>query len=93
MPVHTDDLFFATVRRQEFVRITEEVEAIVRASGIREGMALVSAMRIAAGVFAEHPVIVPITAGRLQLGLWEQLSYAKCERRLKSRVGVEAMGG
>jgi secondary thiamine-phosphate synthase enzyme len=51
MPVHTDYLFFTTTRRQEFVRITDEVQAIVRKSGVREGMALVSAMHITAGVF------------------------------------------
>ena len=51
MSIHTDYLFFTTARRQEFVRITDEVAAIVRASGIRDGMALVSAMHITAGVF------------------------------------------
>jgi len=51
MFIHTDYLFFTTARRQEFVRITDEVAAIVRASGIRDGMALVSAMHITAGVF------------------------------------------
>lgn len=51
MPIHTDYLFFTTARRQEFVRITDEVAAIVQASGIRDGMALVSAMHITAGVF------------------------------------------
>lgn len=43
MPTHTDYLFFNTVERQEFIRITDEVARIVDASGIREGMVLVSA--------------------------------------------------
>jgi secondary thiamine-phosphate synthase enzyme len=51
MRVHTDYLFFNTPKRQEFVRITEEIGAIVAKSGVREGMALVSAMHITAGVF------------------------------------------
>ncbi|MGE3704941.1 MAG: secondary thiamine-phosphate synthase enzyme YjbQ [Vicinamibacterales bacterium] len=51
MSVHTDYLFFNTARRQEFVRITDDVESIVRRSGIREGMVLVSAMHITSGVF------------------------------------------
>ena len=36
---------------QEFIRITDEVAAIVSASGVREGMVLVSAMHITAGVY------------------------------------------
>jgi len=51
MPVTTSYLFFTTKRRQEFIRITDDVEAIVRASGINEGMVLVSAMHITAGVY------------------------------------------
>ena len=51
MPVFTDYLFFNTRKRQEFVRITEEVAAIVQRSGVKEGMALVSAMHITAGVY------------------------------------------
>ena len=38
-------------QRQEFVRITDEVAAIVKKSGVDEGMALVSAMHITAGVY------------------------------------------
>lgn len=48
---YTDYLWFTTTQRQEFVRITDELRAIVTRSGIREGMALVSAMHITAGVF------------------------------------------
>jgi secondary thiamine-phosphate synthase enzyme len=51
MKVHTDYLWFETKARQEFVRITDEVAGIVSASGVREGMALVSAMHITAGVY------------------------------------------
>ena len=51
MTVHTDYLFFNTKSRQEFVRITDEVAAAVTKSGVKEGMVLVSAMHITAGVY------------------------------------------
>ena len=51
MIVHTDYLWFKTRQRREIVRITDEVAAIVEASGVREGMVLVSAMHITAGVY------------------------------------------
>jgi len=51
MQVFTDYLWFNTKKRQEFVRITDEVAGIVQKSAVREGMALVSAMHITAGVF------------------------------------------
>ena len=51
MATFTDYLWFTTSRRQEFIRITDEVRAIVAKSGIRDGMVLVSAMHITAGVF------------------------------------------
>ena len=51
MTVHTDYLYFHTKKRREIVRITDEVAAIVARSGVREGMALVSAMHITAGVY------------------------------------------
>jgi thiamine phosphate synthase YjbQ (UPF0047 family) len=42
---------FKTERRREFVRITEDVVDAVREAGIGEGMVLVSAMHITAGVW------------------------------------------
>ena len=51
MTVFTDYLWFNTKKRQEFVRITDEIAAIVDKSGVAEGFALVSAMHITAGVF------------------------------------------
>ena len=51
MKVHTDYLWFNTKKRQEFVRITDEIAGIVAASGVTDGTALVSAMHITAGVF------------------------------------------
>jgi secondary thiamine-phosphate synthase enzyme len=51
MIVHTDYLWFNTKSRQEFVRITDDVAAAVKKSGVKEGMVLVSAMHITAGVY------------------------------------------
>jgi secondary thiamine-phosphate synthase enzyme len=51
MPTHTDYLWFNTRERQEFVRITDHVREIVKKSGVKDGMALVSAMHITAAVY------------------------------------------
>jgi secondary thiamine-phosphate synthase enzyme len=51
MRVHTDYLWFETKNRREVVRITDEVARIVTASGVSDGLALVSAMHITAGVY------------------------------------------
>ncbi len=51
MKTLTEYLFFNTRERREMVRITDEIAAIVGRSGVREGMALVSAMHITAGVY------------------------------------------
>ena len=51
MTVHTDYLWFNTKQRREIVRITDEVASIVKASGVQEGLVLVSAMHITAGVY------------------------------------------
>ena len=51
MPTATEYLWFNTTQRQEFIRITDEVRAIVKRSGVREGMVLVSAMHITAAVY------------------------------------------
>lgn len=48
---HTEYLWFNTKQRQEFVRITDEVRAVVKRSGIHDGVALVSAMHITSGVY------------------------------------------
>jgi secondary thiamine-phosphate synthase enzyme len=136
MLVHTDYLFFDTKQRQEFIRITDDVSAIVKASGIKEGMVLVSAMHITAGVYVNdweegliqdfqvwleklapsglkyrhhqtgednadahlkrtimgHQVLLPITAGKLDLGPWEQVFYAEFDGQRKKRVVVKAIG-
>jgi secondary thiamine-phosphate synthase enzyme len=39
-----------------------------------------------------HQVVVPITAGRLDLGPWEQIFYAEFDGRRRKRVIVKVMG-
>ncbi|MBW8713538.1 MAG: YjbQ family protein, partial [Acidobacteria bacterium] len=51
MTTFTDYLWFNTKSRQEFVRITDEVAAIVKKSAVTDGIALVSAMHITSGVY------------------------------------------
>jgi secondary thiamine-phosphate synthase enzyme len=134
--VHTDYLWFNTKQRQEFIRITDEVAAIVKKSGVQEGMVLVSAMHITAAVYVNdwengliadfkvwleklapagldyrhhqtgednadahlkrtimgHQVIIPITAGALDLGPWEQVFYAEFDGKRRKRVVVKVIG-
>lgn len=51
MKTHTEYLYFHTKKKREYLRITDKVEEIVRRSEVREGMVLVSAMHITAGVY------------------------------------------
>lgn len=51
MKVHTDYLTFHTKTHRAYVHITPQVEAIVKHSGVKDGMVLVSAMHITAGVY------------------------------------------
>ena len=51
MKSQTDYMYFNTRNKREFVNITRNVSEVVRESGIQEGMVLVSAMHITAGVF------------------------------------------
>ncbi len=51
MKTFTDYLYFTTSKRREYINITGEVERILQRSGIKEGMILVSAMHITAGVY------------------------------------------
>jgi secondary thiamine-phosphate synthase enzyme len=51
MKFHTEYLTFRTKRHREYINITQQVEAALKKSGIREGMVLVSAMHITASVY------------------------------------------
>jgi secondary thiamine-phosphate synthase enzyme len=136
MKFATEYLWFETRKKREYINITDEVAEIVEASGIQEGMALVSAMHITAGVYVNdaesgiiqdidewleelapfradyrhhrtgetngdahlksllmhHEVIVPVTAGALDLGPWQQIYYAEFDGLRRKRVIVKVMG-
>jgi thiamine phosphate synthase YjbQ (UPF0047 family) len=143
---------FNTSERRELIRITEEVQEAVDEADIAEGMVLVSAMHITAGVWVNddepglhedvlewldkiappswappsnevaeallpdggdyrhhrggedngdahlknllvhQQAIVPVTAGRLDLGPWQQVFYCEFDGRRPKRVVIKAMG-
>jgi secondary thiamine-phosphate synthase enzyme len=63
MKTTTEYLWFNTKKKREYINITGEVEKVLNKSGIREGMILVSAMHITAGVYindAENGLIQDI---------------------------------
>lgn len=63
MKFHTEYLWFNTKKRREYINITDQVQAAVTNSGISEGLVLVSAMHITAGVYvndAEEGIIQDI---------------------------------
>ncbi|MGZ4209336.1 MAG: secondary thiamine-phosphate synthase enzyme YjbQ [Actinomycetota bacterium] len=136
MRAHTDYLTFKTSRRREIVRMTDDVARSVTASGVQEGLCLVSAMHITAGVIINddepgfrsdlmamleeiapegedyehhktgedngdahlknilvgHQVVVPVTAGALDLGPWQQILYAEFDGRRAKRVIIKVIG-
>lgn len=47
----TEYLWFNTKKHREYINITNDVAEIVKRSGVKEGMVLVSAMHITAGVY------------------------------------------
>ena len=59
----TEYLWFETKQKRELVRVTDTVAAAVTKSKVQEGMALVSAMHITAGVFINDD----------EPGLWEDI--------------------
>lgn len=63
MKFKTEYLWFNTQKKREYINITPEVDRVLKESGIKEGMILVSAMHITAGVYvndAENGLIADI---------------------------------
>ena len=63
MKSHTEYLWFNTKKHREFINITDEVEKVLAKSQIQEGLILVSAMHITAGVYvndAEDGIIADL---------------------------------
>ena len=136
MKFYTEYLTFRTAKHREYLNITPQVESVLRKSGIQEGMILVSAMHITAGVWVNdaedgliadidewleklapfrpdyrhhrtgetngdshlksllvhHEVIVPVTAGKLDFGPWQQVYYAEFDGQRPKRVIIKVMG-
>jgi secondary thiamine-phosphate synthase enzyme len=136
MKFHTEYLTFNTKKHREYVHLTPQLEIILKKSGVREGMVLVSAMHITAGVYVNdnesglirdidewleglapyrrdyrhhetgedngdshlkallvhHQVILPVTAGKLDLGPWQRVFYAEFDGQRNKRVIVKVMG-
>src|ERR1700737_4536893 len=152
MRAHTVYRTFQTEQRREFVRITEDVQGAVDEAAIDEGMVLVSAMHITAGVWVNddepgiqqdalewldklappswrppanevaaalapdpgdyrhhrggedngdahfknllvhQQVVLPITAGRLDLGPWQQVFYCEFDGRRSKRLVIKVLG-
>jgi secondary thiamine-phosphate synthase enzyme len=136
MKFHTEYRTFRTGKHREYLNMTPQVEDALRKSGIKEGMILVSAMHITAGVYVNdaedgliadidewlekvapfrrdyrhhrtgetngdshlksllvhHEVIVPVTAGKLDLGPWQQIYYAEFDGQRPKRVIIKVMG-
>jgi secondary thiamine-phosphate synthase enzyme len=136
MKAHTEYLKFQTPGHRDYINITPEVASAVAKCGIREGMVLVSAMHITAGVYVNdaedgliadidewlekmapfrrdyrhhrtgetngdshlksllvhHQVIVPVTAGKLDLGPWQQVYYAEFDGQRPKRLIIKVMG-
>lgn len=51
MRFHTDYMTFQTETKRQYINITDRLDEMLTESGIREGMMLVSAMHITAGVW------------------------------------------
>lgn len=63
MKFKTEYRWFNTEKQREYINITDEVQDIVTQSGVQEGMVLVSAMHITAGIYvndAESGLIADI---------------------------------
>jgi secondary thiamine-phosphate synthase enzyme len=135
MKSQTEYITFNTSRKREYLNITERVAEVVRKSKVQEGLVLVSAMHITAGVWVNdaeeglledidawlehlapaanyqhhrtgetngdahlknllvgHQVTLPITAGSLDLGPWQQVYYAEFDGRRAKRLIIKVIG-
>jgi len=132
----TEYLTFNTSRRREYINITPDVELALQKSRIKEGMILVSAMHITAGVYVNDAesgliqdidkwadqlapfgenylhhktgedngdahlknllvgsqVVLPITAGKIDFGPWQQVYYAEFDGQRNKRVIIKIIG-
>jgi secondary thiamine-phosphate synthase enzyme len=47
----TEHLWFETPHRRDYINVTDQIEELVRKSGVQEGLCLVNAMHITASVY------------------------------------------
>ena len=136
MKSHTEYLWFNTKNKVDFINITPQVESVLKKSGIKEGLMLVSAMHITAGVWVNddepgllediqewlqklapegpnyrhhrtgetngdshlksllvnHQVTVPVTAGKMDFGPWQQIFYGEFDGQRRKRVLIKVIG-
>lgn len=129
-------LWFNTEKKKQFINITPQVDSALKKSGVREGLILVSAMHITAGIWVNddesgllndieewlqklapegpnyrhhrtgetngdahlksllvhHQVVVPVTAGKLDFGPWQQIFYGEFDGQRRKRVLVKIIG-
>ena len=76
MKSHTEYLVLETRKRREMVHITDEVEQVVRRSGVKDGLCFVSPMHITAAVYVND-----LESGLIEdIGKWlEELAPARPE--------------
>lgn len=136
MQSYTEYLVFNTTERRAYINITPQVREALAKADIEEGMVLVSAMHITAGVYVNdaedgiiqdidnmleeqapfgldyfhhrtgedngdahlksilvhHQVILPVTAGELDLGPWQQVYYAEFDGKRPKKVIIKILG-
>ncbi|MBI5202582.1 MAG: YjbQ family protein [Elusimicrobia bacterium] len=135
MKSKTEYLTFETPARRALVNITQKLNSLVVDSKVQEGLCLVSAMHITAGIWVNdeeeglkqdvmdwleklapvadyrhhrtgedngdahlkrtlmhHQAVLPVTAGKLDLGPWEQVFYAEFDGRRRKRVVEKIIG-
>jgi len=136
MKSYTEYMTFRTAKRREMIHITDEVEAIVRRSGVSDGLCFVSPMHITAAVYVNdhesgliedigkwleelaparpgykhhqtgednadahlkslllhHETTLPVTNGRLDLGMWQRVFYAEFDGQRSKRLIVKVLG-
>jgi secondary thiamine-phosphate synthase enzyme len=78
----TEYLTFKTAKKEEYLNITPQVEDAVEASGVKEGMVLVSAMHVTAGIYVndDEPGL------KEDVGSWLQM-LAPVKNYLHHRTG------
>jgi len=69
MKAHTEYLTFHTQKKRELVHLTPKLEQILAKSAVSEGLMLVSAMHITAGVFVNDD------ESGLHADIWEWLEH------------------